>query len=224
MKKILLYIIIIGLIMMPLIAQADNSAAVEGSDNYNEFKEAYETNQKITLDSSGDVTIYGKAVCTKDPKSCSVTYQGDNSKYEDSLASSVVCSNGAAYIRYQDRGSGGVSYNATNDADYEGTVYFTNTYYVTCTNISYGSSTVPLAEEKTEPTTSPSTGDSSTSNPSGSTGSSSGTTSGSDYQSSTTEKSPQTGITTYYIILAIVAIISYSIMLIVKKFNLFKKI
>ena len=39
-----------------------------------------------------------------------------------------------------------------------------------------------------------------------------------------TVDNPQTGVNTYFVVLGIVAIISYSFMLLTKKFNLFKKI
>ena len=56
----------------------------------------------------------------------------------------------------------------------------------------------------------------------GSSGAGSG--SGSGYESSTAEDNVDTGVETYYIILIVVAIVSYAIMKVVKKYNLFKNI
>ncbi len=237
------YLLIASLLVLPLINANASSEALPGTANYDAFKNAYTKHEQITVNSSATVTIYAEATCTLSPKTCSLLYQGGYETIDDALIHNIVCANGEKNIVAQDMGSACDSYNDTNDANYdnEEPAYCSSDFYITCTSSSSGNNTLGLdsssSSEKTtqKPSSSggSSGGSSSGSSSSGSTSSggssssgssSSSSGSGSKYEGSSAEKSPQTGVGTYYIVLGVVAILAYSLMLVVKKFNLFKKL
>lgn len=189
------------------------------------FKAEYEKAFSKEVTSSDTVTVYARSVCSSG--SCTYRYQGQYSDVGDVLKKGIKCTNGESYINYKLSSSGGASFKGTST--YEGTVYWNEDYVVTCTTNSTSTSdskNVALKESSSSGNTSGNTSsDSSSGTSDTSTGTSTGTsTSGDSYQSSDTVDNEETGVNTYFIVLGIVAIISYGFMLVVKKYNLFKKI
>ena len=184
-----------------------------GEDEYG-LKTKYNSFKKTTVsEENTTVTLYGKSVC--DGSKCTLTYSAsNNSSYKDALAKAVTCSNGEKNITYQFTGSSNNDIKENNNDKLDGTAYWDEDYSVSCTTESSGSYVVNLSD------------DSSSSNSSSSstttTGESQGSTS--DYSSSSTVSNEKTGVNTYFVVLGVVAIISYSFMICVKKFNLFKNI
>lgn len=184
------------------------------SDSSCTFKALYEKSFSEEITTSKDVTVYARSTCSNG--TCKYTYQGQYSDVGDVLSRGIKCKNGESHINYTLTSSGGASFKGTST--YEGTVYWSEDYRITCTNDSSASSegkNVLLKE------TSSSGGSTSGSSSSGSTGTS---TSGDNYQTSDTVDNEELGVNTYFIVLGIVAIISYGFMIVVKKYNLFKKI
>ena len=148
-------------------------------------------------EANSEVVLYGKSVCNG--SSCTLTYAAsNNSSFKDALAKAVTCTNGEKYIAYQFAGSVNEDCKTDNKAKLNGTAYWDEGYGVTCTNTNSGSSIVTLNTDVSTTTTS--------------------------YQTASTVNNEQTGVNTYFIVLGIVAIISYVFMLCVKRFNLFKNI
>ncbi len=207
MNKKITYVclILMGSFVFNLNVFADIASAKMGDANYDQLKEAYEKEleeQTQTIDSEGTITIYGKSDCISGGK-CEYNYS--DGKTADELVSTITrCSGGETSITSVLSGSGGEDYKDVNPNDYNGTVYWSEMYYVTCK--------AGEAETPTDPSA-PST----PTNPSS-------TTTTKKYESSSTENSPETGVTTYYVVLGVIALISYLLMLAVKKGNLFKKI
>ncbi len=200
---------------------AANDYAKEGDTNYSTLKSLYDGGlSKFNISSSNTlITLYGKSVCSS---GSNCVYQYDNSgttSFEEILKKYVSCSNGEKYITYQSTGSGGSDFKGDNNTNYTGTVYWSEDYYITCTSSQTGDTTIGVTNSNTGSST-----DNNSSNTSETNSSTSSSSSNNDYSSSSTEKSPQTGVETYYIVLAILAVISYGSLLLVKKLNLFKKI
>lgn len=203
-KKIFLVtLFVISIISIKLNVNAANTYATSSSDaDYNTLKSSYDTGiTKTSISSSDTVTLYGTSNCNG--SSCTYNYVGNNSSFETVLSKSVICTNGEKYISYQSTGEGGKKdFMTDNKAGHTGVVYWSEDYYVTCVSNNSGSTTVTLANTTV--------GESSNTN--------------NNYNSSSTVKNEQTGVNTYFVILGLVAVISYVFMIFVKKFNLFKKI
>lgn len=215
MKKNLLLIILISIMCFTLNVNAANTIAKEGDTEFNTLKTQYNKGiQKTSINGTGIVTLYGYSSC--DSSGCTYKYSNTSSDYKEVLKSSVKCTGGEKYIIYQTTG-GADGYKESNSANYTGEAYWSEDFSVTCTN-TQSSSTITLSN-----TGGTSSGGSSSGGTSGSTSSSSGST-GSEYNSSTTTESKETGVETYYIVLGTVGIITYAVMRIVKKQNLFKNI
>lgn len=205
-RKFLVSVLMISIVGIKLNVNAANAYVTSSSDSdYNTLKSGYEAGiTKTNISSSNTVTLYGTSNCNG--SSCTYNYVGNNSSFETVLSKSVVCTNGEKYISYQSTGEGGKKdFMTDNKAGHTGVVYWSEDYYVTCTSNDSGSTTVTL-----ENTANSTVDDSSNTN--------------NNYNSSSTVKNEQTGVNTYFIILGLVAVISYVFMIFVKKFNLFKKI
>ena len=195
MKKIL----ILGVIMMSLVAvrlnvNAAATNADPGDENYSTLQSNYTNGITTTTVNGNDwVTVYGKAVCNG--TTCNISY-ANSLNLEKVLSKSVKCSNGEKYITYT-LGSTGNSPYVEEGEKINGTGYFSEEYYVTCTSDN-GNGAIQVEQEVSN-NTNVDTNDGTVDN-------------------------PQTGVNTYFVVLGIVAIISYSFMLLTKKFNLFKKI
>ena len=195
MKKILiLSVIMISLVAVRLNVNAAATNADPGDENYSTLQSNY-TNGITTTTVNGNEwdTVYGKAVWNG--TTCSISY-ANSLNLEKVLSKSVKCSNGEKYINYT-LGSTGNSPYVEEGEKINGTGYFSEEYYVTCTSDN-GNGSVQLENQVSNNTNV-------------------GTNDG-------TVDNPQTGVNTYFVVLGIVAIISYSFMLLTKKFNLFKKI
>lgn len=205
-KRFLISILVVALLGVKLEVNADNTYAPSGAANYDTLKNGYNNNtlSKVNVSSANaTVTLYGKSECSG--SSCTYNYAGSYKNFKDALSKAVVCSNGEKYISYQSTGEGGkTNYMEDNKANYTGTVYWSEDYYVTCTNTSSGDTIIETNNDTTNTTIT--------------------TTTTKVYSGSTTTNNPQTGVNTYFIVLGLVAVISYVFMVIVKRFNLFKKI
>ena len=210
----------IALIIVMMFCLNVNVLAATGADknqpNYSTLKAKYDEGvNKTTISSSetytsANVTIYGKSDCTGN--SCTHTYAASNSSsFKDALAKSVVCSTGEKNITYMLAGSGKDAFDSSKNSslNYTGDAYWSEDYQVSCTSNSSGSSVINLNNDSSTTTTN---------------SSNSGTTNGSEYNSSSTVNQEQTGVTTYFIVLGLVALISSIFMMCVKKYNLFKNI
>ena len=170
----------------------------------NGLKTKYSSFTKTNVSSSNTtITLYGKSVCSG--SSCTSTYAAsNNSSLKDALANAVVCTNGEKYIIYQDAGTQNKDYFSDNKLSVEGTIYWDHDFSVTCKETSSGSYSIELVSNAdttviTENTTTTSF-------------------------NGTTVNNEKTGVNTYFMVLGVVAIISYVFMLCVKKYNLFKNI
>lgn len=205
-KKLLISLVVVALLGVKLEVSADNAYATSADSNYNTLKNGYNNNilSKVNVSSSNaTVTLYGMSDCSG--SSCTYNYAGSNKNFKDALSQAVVCSNGEKYISYQITGEGGkTNYMEDNKANYTGTVYWSEDYYVTCTTNSNSGDVIETSNDTTTTTTT--------------------TTTTKVYSGSTTTENPQTGVNTYFIVLGIIAVVSYGFMVIVKKNNLFKKI
>ena len=216
LKKQILLLVLISLCFIRLNVFADASNAVPGAPNYNDLKGLYDEynsgNKFYNISSSDIITLYGKSVCSG--TSCTYSYAGISSKnYEDALKKFVKCTNGEANINYSVGGSGKEDFVSDNTQNVDGTVYWGEEYQVTCTtensgleinnNVSSNSTTTK------QPTTTTRVGNVSSNN---------------EYDSSNTTDNPEQGVETYYIILGIIAFLSYIITVLVKKQNKFKNI
>ena len=195
MKKILILgVIMISLVAVRLNVNAAATNADPGDENYSTLQSSYTNGITTTTVNGNDwVTVYGKAVCNG--TTCSISYT-NSLNLEKVLSKSVKCSNGEKYITYT-LGSTGNSPYVEEGEKINGTGYFSEEYYVTCTSDN-GNGSVQLENQVSNNTNV-------------------GTNDG-------TVDNPQTGVNTYFVVLGIVAIISYGFMVLTKKFNLFKKI
>ena len=183
------------------------------STDTNGLKSKYNSTNKTNVSGTNTmVTLYGKSVCSG--SSCTLTYAfSNNSSFKEALAKAVVCTNGEKYIAYLFAGSGNVNFKEDNKGELNGTAYWDEDYSVTCTSNNSGSSVVALSNDSSSSTTTTTR-----------TANQSGQSNSSNYNTATTVDNEQTGVNTYFIVLGLVAIISYVFMLCVKKFNLFKNI
>ena len=150
MKKVLsLLITLISCLGLVINVNADTfvgAATSSEDDNYSTLKSGFDKGITTTNVSTSEwITLYGKSTCNG--TTCTIEYAGQYSKFEDVLKRSVVCSNGETNITYQSGSSGKRSeYDETNGAKFNGTVYWNEQYYVTCTSTSTGNSTIILEQ------------------------------------------------------------------------------
>lgn len=226
MKNKLFILTIISIVIFSLNFSVVNAAS-EGADSVNDdktvfdrLKSEYQKNSSalttFTVTNTEIITLNGYSKCNG--SSCTVQYMGISSDFKDALARVVKCSNGENYINYQIAGpGGGVDYMEDNKAKLNGEAYWTSEYSVTCTSSSTGATAVQLSSDSK-------TSSSSNSSSSSTTTASSTTTTSSGYSSATTTDNQKTGVSTYFMVLGFVAVISYIFMICVKKYNLFKNI
>ena len=189
-----------------------NSITGDEEDDFSLYKSKYESayNNRQTVNGRDYVTIYGHSECNG--SSCTYSYARyggtTTSDFKEALKSNVICSNNEAALKPQLAGSGGDDFKTTPSDSFSGEVYWTENYYVECTNDTSGSSTVVF--------TISSNSDSGSNNYSNS--------DSSDYDTSSTTDNKETGVESYFIVLTVIAFASYLLMMGAKKFNLFKKI
>ena len=217
MKKNKLLIILISMFIFNSNVFAATSAKANDA-NYSTLKTSYEKGivQKTVSSENEMITIYGRSSC--DSTGCTYNYANNASytSFEEVLKRTVKCSNGEQYIKYSTSyGDGGKDYKNSNPTNYEGEVYWSEDHFVSCTTSSTGSAGEEIVQL-------PSTGGTSTGGTSTGGTSTGGTSSG--YGSSTTTDPSATGVETYYIIIGIVGLITYGLMMTIKKYNLFKNI
>lgn len=209
-KILMMFILMLSFIGLSINANALGESAEENEANFSNLKTKFDSGMStITVNDKETVTLYGKGACNG--STCTVEYAGQYSKFEDALKQYIKCSNGSNTISYKEGSSGKTGlYDLTNSQDgYSGTVYWSEDYEVSCTS-SYGSnSNITLNNSDGTDIENPTNG---------------GTSSNGGYDSSTTVKNEQTGVSTYFGILGVVALVSYVAMIFIKKFNLFKSI
>ena len=203
-KKIVLSILILGLVAAKVKVNAATSAT-PGDTNYSSLQSSYNAGiQSKTITSSDWVTIYGKSECDSNG-SCVNSYVTGIKNREEVLSKTVKCSNGEKNISYDTNISSGQSstgaYTDTSgNAVKSATVYWNEDVYVTCTS----NGNIPSANAGTT---------------------NSGNVNGDNsYNSADPGEQREYGVNTYFMVLGIVAIISYSFIILTKRFNLFKKI
>ena len=198
---------------------------VQSDELFNSLKDEYDNGivEMPISQENQEVIVYGHSICSAD-SGCDYTYQGvESSEVEELLASAVSCSDGSTSINYSLRASTAAAYKSSS-YEYDHEVYWSEIYTVTCTS----DGTLDIGDSGSDGSVDDDDSDDyveqggSSGSGSGSSGSGSG--SGSGYESSTAEDNVDTGVETYYIILIVVAIVSYAIMKVVKKYNLFKNI
>lgn len=237
MKKVLsIFITIISCLGLVINVYAEGANAPSSDDpDYEVLKPNFEKGiQTSNVSTSEWVTLYGKSVCNG--TTCTIEYAGQYSNFEDLLKRSVVCTNGESNITYQSGSSGKTQYTESNEAKFNGTVYWSEDYYVTCTSTSTGNSTITLDNTNKNDTTNNNTNNNNSSNNNSNSNSANtnvdnntnnnnnSNSTNNEYNSSTTVDNPEQGVTTYFIVLGIIAIISYIAMIFIKKFNLFKSV
>lgn len=217
------YFIIITILLFSfgIRVNAASYAVDDGSTNQNltDLKQGYSSTPSLSVTGQGFIKVYGKSTCYSSSKKCDYQYQTLNSNQAvEELLKTVKCTNGEKNITYTNNGSGGIAYglNSSNLGAYTGTealtsdttYYWSEDYYVTCTNNASSSSSGQKILSISD------SGSNNSSNNS--------TTTTKAYSSSTTVDNSTTGVETYYIVLGIVAVLCYSLMLIIKKYNKFK--
>lgn len=189
----------------------------DASGDYKKTWDSLEANYKKgiineTISGTKYVLIYGKSTCSNG--TCTISYANSSSyTNKDVLARSIKCQNGEKYISYQQRGSAKIT-NETSNA------YWSEEYQVVCSSEGKGTY-VELVDNDN------SSGNNNNNGSNGGTttnSSNNGSSNGSNYNSSSTVNQEQTGVTTYFVVLGLVALISGIFMMCVKKYNLFKNI
>lgn len=233
MKKIKLYLLILISIFCININVFAESTSATKTDNgiydnetkYNELKRNFDNGIKTqTVSKSEIVTIYGKSDC--DSTGCDHKYIGGNTDFKNVLTKSVTCTNGEKYIIYQLASSGKAdTFKATDGSELIGDAYWSEEYLVTCTNES-GNNTISsnTSAGSNNTNTNSNNGTSNNTNTNTNNGTSNNTSQNDGYNTSTTTQNPEQGVETYYIILVAVAVISYFVVFMIKKHNLFKKV
>ena len=229
MKKINYFIIVtILLFAFSINVTAASYAPDDGTTNQTltDLKKGFSSTPSLSVTGQGFVKVYGKSICYARSQKCDYQYQTLNiGQAVEELLKNVKCTNGEKNITYTNNGSGGTAYglNSNNLGTYSGTealtsdttYYWSEDYYVTCTNNSTSSSSGQKVLNISD------SGNSSSNN-SSTNSDTNNTTTTKAYNSSTTVDNSTTGVETYYIVLGIVAILCYSLMLIIKKYNKFK--
>ena len=195
MKKILILgVIMISLVAVRLNVNAAATNADPGDENYSTLQSNY-TNGITTTTVNGNDWVTVYGKAVCNGTTCNISY-ANSLNLEKVLSKTVKCSNGEKYINYT-LGSTGNSPYVEEGEKISGTGYFSEEYYVTCTSDN-GNGAIQV-EQEVSSNTNVDTNDGTVDN-------------------------PQTGVNTYFVVLGIVAIISYSFLLLTKKVNLFKKI
>ena len=231
MKKIKLYLLILISIFCININVFAESTSATKTDNgiydnetkYNELKKYFDNGIKTqNVSKSEIVTIYGKSVC--DASGCNHEYIGGNTDFKTVLTKSVKCTNGEKYIIYQLASSGKAdTFKATDGSELIGDAYWSEEYLVTCTNES-GNNTISSNTSTGSNNTNTNSNNGTSNNTNTNNGTSNNTSQNNGYNTSTTTPNPEQGVETYYIILVAVAVISYFVVFMIKKHNLFKKV
>lgn len=203
-KSLLISLLVLGLFAIKLNVNADNSYATSSDDAfYSMLVSGYNGNtlKSTSISSAGTITLYGKSECNG--TSCTYHYSGNNSTLENALSKAVTCTGGEQYITYQGTGEGGkTTFMEDNKAGHDGIAYWSEDYYVTCTSSNNGDSTVELDN---------SVNDNANNN-------------GGNYGSADQGEQEELGVNTYFVVLGLVSVVSYAVMTLVKKYNLFKNI
>jgi len=211
MKKKLLFVLLLVL-AFTVNVNAANKVVKEGESDFNSFKTEYQKGiQKVNINSTGTVTLYGYSSCRTG--SCVYKYANTSQDFKEVLQKAVVCTGGEKYIVYQSTG-GADGYKTSNSENFVGEVYWSEDFSVTCTNTSSGN-TVTLNNINQEQTTVSNSGSNSNNN---------NNNNNDEYNSSNTTNNENQGVETYYIILGIVGVVTYLLSIVIKKQNLFKKV
>lgn len=201
------------------ITESQRDASSENKSKWNELESNYKKGI-ITENITGTkyVLLYGKSVCNG--SSCTNTYANSSSyTFKDVLSRSIKCSNGEKNINYQYIGGGKITTSSENT-----TAYWTEEYKVECTSTESGETVIKLNNDTNSSNSNSSSSSDDNSSNNSTTTDKTTQTNNSNYNSSSTVNNEKTGINTYFIVLALVAVISYIFMLCVKKYNLFKNI
>lgn len=203
-KKIMLMIvIIISMFTFTNVVLAESLVVHSGDAGYDTFVSEYNKFPSIQITTDNQpIEIYGYSRCTV-AAGCSYSYQGvKNTNLEQLLAQSITCSNGSNKISYSPAASAVTDFKS---ADYktDDEVYWREVYTVTCTSD---------GNVQVEDTSNTGTASTTTRAASGTPSSATGT------------DNVDTGVETYYVVLFVVAIVSYLLMRVIKKYNLFKSI
>ena len=217
-KSLILSILLISLFSFNLTVKADGYVK-KGDAGASAYENMFNAGpSKITLQSliNGNVVkVYGKSECSVETKQCTYAYFSLGTSVESYFEQYISCSGGETKIEYQHIGSPDVLKVYKGLADYNETsnevVYWQEDYSVSC--LSDSDSVTNGYTDITLNGSSSSGSDSSGGNVSGDYPSSDGTVDGGE-----------TGVITYYIVLGIIAIGAYGLLLVSKKYNLFKKI
>ena len=221
-NKIMMLIMLVGFLMFGVDVYAATDSPSGTTSITEEQKDASSINKSTwsqleinynkgiiteTITGTKYVLIYGKSICSNN--SCTTSYANSSSyTFKDVLARSIKCSGGEKYIKYQQAGSSKIEKENSN-------AYWSEEYQVSCISSNTGTSVVELTNNTSDDNSS----NSSTTNTTTTTASSNN-----NYNSSSTVDNEKTGINTYFVVLGLVAVISYIFMLCVKKYNLFKNI
>lgn len=214
MKRIFILIILLITVVTYKVDAVTNAIIDDGSSNeaLTALKNKYNNPNITNINDKGFVEVFAKSECKTSNKLCKVTYQNlsEGISIDEFLKKYVKCSNNAKYISYDPNNisSGGINYKGNYSGSNDITVYFSENYYVSCVE----GSTVKQNEHSVVLDGSASANETISSNTKTS------------YESSSTVDNSSTGIETYYIVLGIIGLSAYIITLIVKKYNLFKKI
>lgn len=217
-KYLMLCLMFLCFIGIRLNVFADEAAtyATSSDNNYSEMQSMYNkyaNGGKISVNGEQIVTIYGKSDCSG--TSCTYNYAGLNTgqDFKAALSKTVTCSNGVNKISYSSiNASAKNDFLEDNKANASGIVYWSEQYQVTCN----ANGIIEVEKEQVEPDNGGNAGATDVDQ--------GGNTSGGEFNTSTPEDNPDTGVSTYFVVLGMVSIVSYVCMIFVKKYNLFKKI
>lgn len=216
-KLITICSILICMFCFSLNVFAEATSVKETDSQFSTMKSQYNNfnnGERISVTNSEIITLYGKSECNG--TSCKLTYAGTNSSdFKEALSTLITCTNGEKNIIYQVGGTGKDDFKEDNKDKYSGTVYWSEEYQVTCSTSTSGDTNVLLNNSNNTNTTTTTTT---------TTRVITNNDNNNEYNSSTPEDNPQTGVTTYFIVLSVIALVSYGIMLLAKKYNLFKSI
>lgn len=222
MKKILLSLVIcLTMCFSVNVFAATTYSEDSSSETYKTLKSNFDAATKSKISGSGIATIYAKAVCTNG--SWNITYSGGNG-VKDALSNTVICTNGEKYINVGQSTSGGETYKRDTNCTSTVTAYFNEEHPVTCTNTSSSNVIEANGNNNSGETSSSTEVGSNTGNSNGQNSNSGSSSSNGSYSSSGTVNNESTGVNTYFVVLGLVAGISYIFMMCVKKYNLFKNI
>lgn len=180
-----------------------------GDDNYAVFQQEFEDGPKnITISSpSGEIVqVYGRSECDPSTNKCTYAYYTYGIEVDTYFRNHIKCSGGQTKIGYKEEQVASDAapykgdYKDTEPLEEKLTVYWEEEYTLVCLDnedVNDDYNQVILGNTSSE-NNYPSSGGS--------------------------VENEQTGIATYYVVLIVIALASYGVMLISKKFNLFKNI